>query len=69
MKKLIYLIAIAIVPVIFSCSSSKEIIQRRSLMMPRLSEQPRNAGKYKEVTYTKKTNNQKKAYKRRTSRR
>jgi hypothetical protein len=42
----------------FSCSSSRDISERRSLMMPKVSEVPRNKTKYKEVVYIKRNNNQ-----------
>lgn len=37
-----------VLSVSFSCSSSRDVSERRSLMMPKKSEVPRNAGKYKE---------------------
>jgi hypothetical protein len=67
MKKYIFLTAIFVLPLFFSCSAEREISERRSLMMPRLSEQPRNQKKYKEVSYEKRNKSQKKAYKKRTS--
>ncbi|HEY4787761.1 MAG TPA: hypothetical protein VIH57_17015 [Bacteroidales bacterium] len=49
MKKLLYLFVISIFLGAFaSCSSSRDVAQRRSLMMPKKSEVPRNAKKYKE---------------------
>jgi hypothetical protein len=38
----------------FSCSSSKDVSERRALMIPKTSEIPRNKAKYKEVEHTKK---------------
>jgi hypothetical protein len=65
MKKYIILSMLILLPVVFSCSSTKEISERRSLMMPKLSENPRNAKKYKDVNYSKRNKYQKKAYKKR----
>jgi hypothetical protein len=67
MKKYIFLTVIFALPLLFSCSAEREISERRSLMIPHLSEVPRNQQKYKEVSYDKRNNHQKKAYKRRTS--
>jgi len=69
MKKYIILSAIFLLPMFFSCSAEKEISERRSLMMPRLSDIPRNQKKYREVSYDNRNKNQKKAYKKRTSKR
>jgi hypothetical protein len=69
MKKLLLLSFLIVLPIGFSCSSQKEISERRSLMMPKLSEVPRNAGKYRDMDYSKRNKYQKKAYKRRTSKR
>jgi hypothetical protein len=67
MKRYLLLLAVFVVPIIISCGSSREVSERRSLMMPRLSEVPRNAHKYRDVSYTKKNKNQKKTYKKRDS--
>lgn len=50
MRKYIILIILVsfVVSVSFSCSNSRDVSERRSLMMPKKSEVPRNAGKYKE---------------------
>jgi len=49
MKKLIYFTLIANILLAFSsCNSSRDVAERRSLMMPKKSEVPRNAKKYKE---------------------
>jgi hypothetical protein len=67
MRKYIILSVIFLIPMLFACSSSKDISERRSLMIPRLSENPRNAQKYKEVTYKHRDKYQKKMYKKRLS--
>lgn len=67
MKKYFILCFIVILPLSFSCSSSKDVSERRSLMMPKTSENPRNAKKYKEVDYSKRNKQQKKARKKRRS--
>jgi hypothetical protein len=49
MKKLIYYLLCANILIAFSsCNSSREVAERRSLMMPKKSEMPRNSKKYKE---------------------
>lgn len=65
MKKYITLCFLIILPLSFSCSSSKDVSERRSLMMPKTSENPRNAKKYKEVDYSKRNKQQKKKAKKR----
>jgi hypothetical protein len=67
MKKYILLSVLILFPVLFSCSSTKDVSERRSLMMPKLSENPRNAKKYKDTDYSKRNKYQKKAYKKRKS--
>jgi hypothetical protein len=67
MKKYFVLCLLIIFPVTFSCSSTKDVSERRSLMMPKVSENPRNSKKYKEVDYSKRNKQQKKATKRRKS--
>jgi hypothetical protein len=67
MKKYMILTVIFLLPMLFACSSTKEVSERRSLMMPRLSELPRNSKKYKDVSYTKRDKYQKKMYKKRVS--
>ncbi len=69
MKKYLFIVTVFMLPLLFSCSQSKEISERRNLMMPRLSEIPRNAKKYKEVNYSKRNKYQKKMYKKRQSNR
>jgi hypothetical protein len=49
-----------------SCSSSREVTQRRSLMMPKISDNPRNK-KYKEIDYSKRAKYQAKKSKERRS--
>jgi hypothetical protein len=65
MKKYIILCLLIVIPASFSCSSSRDVSERRSLMMPKTSENPRNARKYKEVDYSKRNKKQKKAIKKR----
>jgi len=49
MKRIFYFILIANIMLAFmSCNSSRDVAERRSLMMPKKSEIPRNAKKYKE---------------------
>jgi hypothetical protein len=50
MKKYLYYLLIANILIAFTAcnSSSRAVRERRSLMMPKKSEMPRNAGKYKE---------------------
>lgn len=67
MKKYIILCILIVLPISFSCSSSRDVSERRSLMMPKTSENPRNAKKYKEVDYSKRNKQQKKARKKRRS--
>lgn len=50
-----------------SCSSSRDVSERRSLMMPKVSEVPRNKAKFKEVVYTKRNSNQGKSKNNRSS--
>jgi hypothetical protein len=49
----------------FACSSSKDISQRRSLMMPKVSEMPRNKSKFRELDYSKRNKYQAKKSKER----
>lgn len=67
MKKYIILCFLIILPVSFSCSSTRDVSERRSLMMPKTSENPRNAKKYREIDYSKRNKQQKKAQKKRRS--
>lgn len=49
MRKILYFLLIANIVLAFaSCNSSRDVAERRSLMMPKKSEMPRNAKKYKE---------------------
>lgn len=48
----------------FSCSSSKDVAQRRGLMMPKTSEIPRNK-KFREVDHSKRNKQQAKKAKQR----
>ncbi len=49
MRKILYFLIIANIVLAFTaCNSSREVAERRSLMMPKKSEMPRNAKKYKE---------------------
>ncbi|HYX09996.1 MAG TPA: hypothetical protein VE912_24935 [Bacteroidales bacterium] len=52
MKKILLLLAVFLLPFLNSCESShKATSERRSLMMPRQSEMPRNQKKFKEVKH------------------
>lgn len=54
-----------IIPV-SSCSLSKDVAQRRALMMPKTSEVPRNKSKFREIDYSKRKKYQEKKAKERS---
>ena len=60
MRKYFLLIAIIVLPVVFSCSSTKDVSERRGFLMPRTSEVPRNSQKFKEIDYRKRDKYKKK---------
>jgi hypothetical protein len=70
LRKLLYcLLAGLIFSLYHGCSAEKDAAERRNLMMPKISEQPRNSSHYKEgakkKTYksgTKKKNKTKKLF-------
>ncbi len=45
---LLSVIALFLLSISYSCSSSRDVSERRNLMMPKKSEVPRNTGKYQE---------------------
>jgi hypothetical protein len=54
MKKILFLLALLLLPLIYSCESThRATSERRSLMMPLPSEMPRNQKKFKEVKHQK----------------
>lgn len=55
MKNLVFILSLILIMPMLSCNSSKEVSQRRSLMMPKTSEVPRNKGKSRDLDYSKKT--------------
>jgi hypothetical protein len=60
MRKNFLLNCVLIVTILIGCGSQREVAERRALMMPRKSEMPRNAKKFKEVEYNKRSKHQKK---------
>ncbi len=63
MKRLLLIGFILAMVILGSCGSSKATYERRNLMMPRLSEMPKNK-KFKEVTHKKRNKKINKARKR-----
>lgn len=56
MKKILFLLAVFLLPLLSSCESSRKATsERRSLMMPTQSEMPRNHKKFKEVKHRHRT--------------
>jgi hypothetical protein len=60
MRKILLVSCILILAILGACSSDRDIAERRALMMPRKSEMPRNAKKFKEVEYSKRGKHNKK---------
>jgi hypothetical protein len=63
MRKILIVNWLLIIAFICACSADRDVAERRSLMMPRKSEVPRNK-KFKEVVYKGQTKYQKKQAKR-----
>jgi len=53
MRKILYLNCFLIISIFCACSADRDIAERRALMIPRKSEMPRNAKKFKDVEYKK----------------
>jgi hypothetical protein len=64
MRKILYLNCFLIIAIFCACGTDRDIAERRALMIPRKSEMPRNAKKFKEVTYRGQSKSQKKLAKR-----
>jgi len=58
MRNLMLILAVMFIIPIYSCSSSRDVSERRSLMMPKTSDMPRNRSKFREIDYSKRNKQQ-----------
>ncbi|NJK98909.1 MAG: hypothetical protein HC905_31940 [Bacteroidales bacterium] len=68
MRNLILLLTLVFVLPTLSCSSTRDVSERRSLMMPKTSEVPRNKAKFRHIEYSKRNKYQAKRSKERSKR-
>jgi hypothetical protein len=53
MKNILVILSLMLMLPLVSCNSTREVSERRSLMIPRTSEIPRNRAKFKEMDYSR----------------